>query len=62
MPEAPIEEMLDLWSAELRAVKARLRALLAHPGVAAPTSAFLDGLLGPEWHGPARPDAGLLGT
>jgi SRSO17 transposase len=48
MSGAPIEEMLDLWSAELRAVKARLRALFAHPSVAASASAFLDGLLGPE--------------
>src|SRR3954449_9746090 len=48
MSGAPIEDMLDLWSAELRAVKARLRALFAHPSVAASASAFLDGLLGAE--------------
>src|SRR4051795_11387637 len=48
MSGAPIEDMLDLWSAELRAVKARLRALFAHPSVATSASAFLDGLLGPE--------------
>src|ERR687886_2080058 len=48
MSGAPIEDMLDLWSAELRAVKARLRALFAHPSVATSASAFLDRLLGPE--------------
>src|SRR6187200_1775437 len=40
--------MLELWSAELRHAKARIRPLFAHPGVAASAAAFLDGLLGPE--------------
>ena len=48
MSGTPIEDMLDLWSAELRVAKARLRALFAHPSVATSASAFLDGLLGPE--------------
>jgi hypothetical protein len=48
MSGAPIEDMLDLWPAELRAAEARLRALFARPGVATSASAFLDGLLGPE--------------
>src|SRR5690349_15192361 len=48
MSGAALEEMLELWSAELRGAKARLRGLFAHPGVAASASAFLDGLLGPE--------------
>ena len=42
------EEMLGLWSAELRAAKARIGPLFAHPSVGASASAFLDGLLGPE--------------
>lgn len=45
---ASIEEMLDLWSAELRGVKAQIGPLFAHSSVAASASAFLDGLLGPE--------------
>ena len=40
--------MLDLWSAELRGIKAQIRPLFAHPSVAVSASAFLDGLLGPE--------------
>jgi SRSO17 transposase len=48
MAGVAIEQMLDLWSAELRQVKAQLRSLLAHPSVAASATAFLDGLLGPE--------------
>jgi SRSO17 transposase len=48
MSGASIEATLDLWSAELRAVKAQLRPLFAHPSVGASAWAFLDGLLGPE--------------
>jgi SRSO17 transposase len=48
MTGVAVEQMLDLWSAELRQVKAHLRALFAHPSVAASATAFLDGLLGPE--------------
>jgi SRSO17 transposase len=48
MSGASIEQMLELWAAELREVKARLRPLFAHPGVADSACAFLDGLLGPE--------------
>ena len=48
MSGASIEATLDLWSAELHAVKARLQPLFMHPSVAASASAFLDGLLGPE--------------
>jgi SRSO17 transposase len=48
MAGAVLEEMLELWSAELRGAKARLRGLFAYPGVAASAAAFLDGLLGPE--------------
>src|ERR687883_693145 len=48
MSGASIEQMLELWAAELREVKARLRPLFAHPSVADSACAFLDGLLGPE--------------
>ena len=48
MAGASIEETLDLWSAELRAVKAQIRPLFGHASVAASASAFLDGLFGPE--------------
>jgi SRSO17 transposase len=48
MPGVAIEQMLELWCAELRQVKAHLRFLFAHPSVAASAAAFLDGLLGPE--------------
>src|ERR671929_1098296 len=48
MSGASIEELLDLWAAGLREVKARLRPLFAHPGDADSACAFLDGLLGPE--------------
>jgi SRSO17 transposase len=48
MSGASIEQTLDLWSAELRAVKARLQPLFGHASVAASAAAFLDGLLGPE--------------
>jgi SRSO17 transposase len=43
-----IEQMLELWCVELRQVKANLKALFAHPSVAASAAAFLDGVLGPE--------------
>jgi SRSO17 transposase len=48
MSGASIEQTLDLWSAELRAVKAQLQPLFGHASVAASAAAFLDGLLGPE--------------
>src|SRR4029453_14601077 len=48
MSGASIEQTLDLWSAELRAVKAQLGSLFGQASVAASTAAFLDGLLGPE--------------
>ena len=48
MSGGSIEATLDLWSAELRAVKAQLRSLFMHPSIAASASAFLEGLLGPE--------------
>src|SRR5687767_15317439 len=48
MSGASIEQTLDLWSAELRAIKARIQPLFSHASVAASAAAFLDGLLGPE--------------
>jgi SRSO17 transposase len=48
MSGASIEPTLDLWSAELRAVKTQLQPLFRHASVAASAAAFLDGLLGPE--------------
>ena len=48
MSGASIEQTLDLWSAELGAVKAQLGSLFGHASVAASAAAFLDGLLGPE--------------
>src|SRR3954464_13826311 len=48
MTGVAIEQMLELWCVELRQVKAHLKALFAHPSVAASAAAFLDGLLGPE--------------
>src|SRR5215217_3949771 len=45
---ASVEDTLELWAATLRATKARIRPLFAHPSVAASAAAFLDGLLGPE--------------
>jgi len=48
MSGASIEATLDLWSAELQAVKAQLRPLFLHPSLAASALAFLDGRLGPE--------------
>jgi SRSO17 transposase len=48
MSGASIEQTLDLWSAELGAVKAQIQPLFGHASVAASAAAFLDGLLGPE--------------
>jgi SRSO17 transposase len=48
MSGASIERTLDLWSAELGAVKAQLGSLFGRASVAASAAAFLDGLLGPE--------------
>ena len=48
MSGASVEQALDLWSAELRAVKTHVRRLFGHASVAASAAAFLDGLLGPE--------------
>ena len=48
MSGASIEQMLELWAAELREVKARLRPLFAHSSVADSACAFLDGVLGSE--------------
>src|ERR671921_680043 len=48
MTGVAIEQMLELWCAELRQVKAQLKSLFAHPSVATSAAAFLDGLLGPE--------------
>src|SRR5919206_1221765 len=48
MTGVAIEQMLELWCAELRQVKAHLKSLFAHPSVGASAAAFLDGLLGPE--------------
>src|SRR6188474_3987149 len=43
-----IEDLLELWSAELRKAKAKLGWLIRHPSVVASAAAFLDTLLGPE--------------
>jgi SRSO17 transposase len=48
MSGASIGQTLDLWSAELRAVKTQIQPLFRHASVAASAAAFLDGLLGPE--------------
>src|ERR671921_1544686 len=48
MSGASVEDTLELWASTLRATKARMRPLFAHPSVAASAAAFLDGLLGPE--------------
>jgi SRSO17 transposase len=48
MAGVAVEQMLELWCAELRQVKAQLGSLFAHPSIAASAAAFLDGLLGPE--------------
>lgn len=43
-----VEDLLELWSAELREAKNRLGSLFTRSSVAASALAFLDGLLGPE--------------
>jgi len=43
-----VEDLLGLWSGELRGAKVRLRPLFLQAGTAASISAFLNGLLGPE--------------
>src|SRR4029453_9491495 len=43
-----VEDLLELWSAELRGTKDQLRSLFTHPSIAASAAAFLDSLLGPE--------------
>src|SRR5215217_2260187 len=48
MSGVAIEDLLELWSAELRKAKAKLSWLIGHPSVVASAAAFLDGLLGPE--------------
>ena len=48
MSGVAIEDLLELWSVELRKTKARLGWLIDHPSVAASAAAFLDTLLGPE--------------
>src|SRR5215218_1566638 len=48
MSGVAIEDLLELWSAELRKAKAKLSWLIGHPSVAASAAAFLDTLLGPE--------------
>jgi SRSO17 transposase len=48
MSGVAIEDLLELWSAELRKAKARLGWLIDHPSVLASAAAFLDMLLGPE--------------
>jgi DDE superfamily endonuclease len=48
MSGALIGQTLELWSGELRTIKAPIRSLFGHAGVAASAAAFLDGLLGPE--------------
>src|SRR5689334_23594241 len=48
MSGALIGRTLELWSGELRTIKARIRCLFGHASVAASAAAFLDGLLGPE--------------
>src|SRR3954453_11792303 len=48
MSSVAIEDLLELWSAELRKAKAKLSWLIGHPSVVASAAAFLDTLLGPE--------------
>ena len=46
MSGVAIEDLLELWSAELRKAKAKLSWLIGHPSVVASAAAFLDTLLG----------------
>jgi hypothetical protein len=48
MSGVAIDDLLELWSAELRKAKARLGWLIEHPSVVASATAFLETLLGPE--------------
>src|SRR3954451_926541 len=48
MSGALIGRTLELWSGELRTIKAQIRSLFGHASAAASAAAFLDGLLGPE--------------
>jgi SRSO17 transposase len=48
MSGVAIEELLGLWSAELREAKDRLRPLFSQAGTAGSAALFQDGLLGPE--------------
>jgi SRSO17 transposase len=48
MSAASMETTLELWAAELRGAKARMRPLFTQARVAASAGLFLDGLLGPE--------------
>ena len=48
MTGVAIEDLLELWSAELRGVKARVRPLFLQGGTADSAGRFLDGLFGPE--------------
>src|SRR4051794_19052545 len=48
MTGVAIEDLLELWSAELRKAKAKLGWLIGHPSILASAAAFLDTLLGPE--------------
>ena len=48
MSGVAIEDLLELWSAELRKAKAKLSWLIDPPSVVASAAAFLDTLLGPE--------------
>jgi SRSO17 transposase len=48
MTGVAVEDLLELWSAELRGAKDRLRPLFPQAGTAASAALFLDGLLGPE--------------
>jgi SRSO17 transposase len=48
MSGVAIEELLELWSAELGEAKNRLRPLFAQASTAESAAQFLDGLLGPE--------------
>jgi SRSO17 transposase len=43
-----VEDLLELWSSELREAKSRLHGLFTRSSVAASAAAFLDTLLGPE--------------
>jgi SRSO17 transposase len=48
MTGVAVEDLLELWSADLRGAKDRLRPLFSQAGTADSAATFLDGLLGPE--------------